>query len=146
MAAGSQASDILAGKQRQIAALSPAGLPAATRREKSQNQRSDESGRQVSDRAIALNNCRQILRNERPLMRYSIRDIVQDADQEALPVANVCVRTITNLAENGKECADLFDWFEVFQTRLTKHVNRVCSEAVSKSKTIHTNTEPVLAK
>ena len=146
MAAGSQASDILAGKQRQIAALSPAGLPAATRREKSQNQRSDESGRQVSDRAIALNNCRQILRNERPLMRYSIRDIVQDADQEALPVANVCVRTITNLAENGKECAALFDWFEVFQTRLTKHVNRVCSEAVSKSKTIHTNTEPVLAK
>ena len=146
MAAGSQASDILAGKQRQIAALSAAGLPVATRREKSQNQRGDQSGWQVSDRAIALNNCRQILRDERPLMRYSIRDIVQDADQEALPVANVCVRTITNLAENAKECAGSFNWFEVFQTRLTKHVNRVCSEALSKSRTIHTNTEPVLAK
>jgi hypothetical protein len=132
MAAGSQASGILTGKQRQIAALSEAGLPVATRREKSQNQRGDQNGRQVSDSAIALNNCRQILRNERPLMRYSIRDIVQDSDQEALPVANVCVRTIANLAENGKECADLFDWFEAFQTRLTKHVNRVCSEAVSK--------------
>ena len=66
-------------------------------------------------------------------MRYSIRDTVQDADQEAVSVANVCARTITNLAENGKECAGLFDWFEVFQTRLTNHVNRVCSEAVSKS-------------
>jgi hypothetical protein len=145
-AAGSQTSGILTGKQRQIAALSVVGLPGATRSEKSYRQRGDQSGRQVSDRAIVLNNCRQILRNERPLMRYSIRDIVQDADREALPVANVCVRTITNLAENGKECADLFDWFEVFQTRLTKHVNRVCSEALSKSKTIHTNTEPVLAK
>jgi hypothetical protein len=133
MAAGSQASGILTGKQHEIAALSVLALPVARRRAKSRRPRGDQSGRQVSDRVIAVNNCRQILHKERPLMHYSIRDTVQDADQEAVSVANVCARTITNLAENGKKCAGLFDWFEVFQTRLTNHVNRVCSEAVSKS-------------
>jgi len=117
-----------------IAALFSAGLPVATRKGKSHRQRGDQSGR-VSDRAIAVNHCRQILRKERPLMRYSIRDTVQDADQEAVPIANLCARTIASLAENGKECAGLFNWFEVFQTNLTNHVNRVCSEAVSKSTT-----------
>jgi hypothetical protein len=134
MAAGSQASGILTGKQRVIAALFSAGLPVATRKEKSHRQRGDQSGR-VSDRAIAVNHCRQILRKERPLMHYSIGDVVQDADRKAVPVADACARTSASLAENSKECAGLFNWFEVFQTRLTNHVNRVCGEAVSKSTT-----------
>jgi hypothetical protein len=40
-----------------------------------------------------------------------------------------------NLTDSGKECAGLFNWFEVFQTRLTNHVKRVCHAAVRKQST-----------
>jgi hypothetical protein len=66
-------------------------------------------------------------------MRYSIRDTIRDADREALTEANACSRTLVNLTEDGRECADVFGWFDVFQTRLINHVNRVCRVAVRNS-------------
>jgi hypothetical protein len=132
--ASSPVPGIVIEKQHETAALSVLTLRVARRTEKSRRPRGDQSGPQISDRAIAVNNCRQILQKERPLMRYSIRDTVQDADQEA-SVANVCARTITDLTENGRECAGLFNWFEVFQTRLTNHAKRVCRKAVRESTT-----------
>jgi hypothetical protein len=134
MVSGSQGSGRVTGKQHEIAAPSVVTLPSVGRAEASQRLR-DQSGRPASDRATALNNCREILRNERPLMRYSIRDTVQDADQEAVSVAQACARTVMSLTQRGNECAGLFNWFEVFQTRLTKHVNRACREAVRKGTT-----------
>jgi hypothetical protein len=131
MVSGSQGSGRVTGKQHEIAAASVVTLSSVGRAEGSQRLR-DQSARQASDRATALNNCREILHNERPLMRYSIRDTVQDADQEAVPVAEACARTVISLRQRGNECAGLFNWFEVFQTRLTEHVNRVCREAVRK--------------
>jgi hypothetical protein len=68
-------------------------------------------------------------------MRYSIRDAAQDADHEAVSLAEGCARTTMSLAQRGNECAGLFSWFEVFQTKLTKHVNHVCREAVEKGTT-----------
>jgi hypothetical protein len=132
--ASSPVHGIVIEKQHETAALSVLTLRVASRTEKSRRPRGDQSGPQISDRAIAVNNCRQILQKERPLMRYSIRDTVQDADQEA-SVANLCARTITDLTENGRECAGLFKWFEVFQTRLTNHAKRVCRKAVRESTT-----------
>jgi hypothetical protein len=134
IASGSQSSGRITGKQHEIAAPSVVTLPSVGRAEGSQRLR-DQSGRQESDRATALNNCREILENERPLMRYSIRDSVQDADREAVSVAEACTRTVMSLTQRGNECAGLFNWFEVFQTRLTKHVDRACREAVRKSTT-----------
>jgi hypothetical protein len=134
MASGSQDSGRVIGKQHEIAAPSVVTPPSVVRADGSQRLH-DQSGRQASDRATALNNCREILRDERPLMRYSIRDTVQDADQEAVSVAEACARTVTSLTQRGNECAGLFNWFEVFQTRLTKHVNRACREAVRKGTT-----------
>jgi len=134
IASGSQSSGRITGKQHEIAAPSVVTLPSVGRAEGSQRLR-DQSGRQGSDRATALNNCREILQNERPLMRYSIRDSVQDADREAVSVAEVCTRTVMSLTQRGNECAGLFNWFEVFQTRLTKHVDRACREAVRKGTT-----------
>jgi hypothetical protein len=125
---------IVIEKQTETEALSVLTLRAARRTEQKRRPRGDQSSRQVSDRGIAVNNCRQILHEERPLMRYSIRDTVQDAGHEA-SVANECARTITDLTENGRECASLFNWFDVFQTRLTNHVKRVCREAVPESTT-----------
>ena len=49
--------------------------------------------------------------------------------------SRACARTAMSLPQLGTECAGLFSWFEAFQTRLTKHVNRVCREAVEKSTT-----------
>jgi hypothetical protein len=134
IASGSQSSGRITGKQHEIAAPSVVTLPSVGRAEGSQRLR-DQSGRQGSDRATALNNCREILHNERPLMRYSIRDTVRDADQEAVSVAEACARTVTSLTQRGNECAGLFNWFELFQTRLTKHVNLTCREAVRKDTT-----------
>jgi hypothetical protein len=134
MASGSQGSGRVTGKQHEIAAPPVVTLPSVGRAEGSQRLR-DQSARQASDRATALNNCREILHNERPLMRYSIRDTVRDADQEAVSVAEACARTVNSLTQRGNECAGLFNWFELFQTRLTKHVNLTCREAVRKDTT-----------
>jgi hypothetical protein len=134
IASGSQDSGRVTGKQHEIAAPSVVTLPSVGRAEGTQRLR-DQSARQASDRATALNNCREILHNERPLMRYSIRDTVRDADQEAVSVAEACARTVTSLTQRGNECAGLFNWFELFQTRLTKHVNLTCREAVRKDTT-----------
>jgi hypothetical protein len=131
MDSGSQGSGRIAEKQHEIVAPSVETLPSVGRAEGSQRLR-DQSGRQASDRATALNNCREILHDERPLMRYSIRDTVHDADQEAISVAEACEKTVMSLTQRGNECAGLFTWFEVFQTRLTKHVSRACREAVHK--------------
>ena len=95
----------------------------------------DPKDEQASDRATALNNCREILHNERPLMRYSIEDMIQDADDQAVSVAEACAKVATRLTRRGNNCSGLFNWFEVFQTRLTEHVNRVCRETVRKSAT-----------
>jgi hypothetical protein len=65
-----------------------------------------DCGKQTPDRVTALNNCQEILRNEGPLMRYSIRDTVQDADQEA--VAEACARTVMSLTQRGNECVGSF--------------------------------------
>jgi hypothetical protein len=92
-----------------------------------------QSGQQSSERPTAVNNCRQILRNERPLARYSINNAEQDGDKEAVSAAEACKRTVANLARSGNECAGLFNWFMEFQTSLTSHVNRVCHEAVRQS-------------
>jgi hypothetical protein len=129
VASRSQGSGIVTGKHNEIAAASVLTPPDVGRAQGSQHLR-DQSGRQTSHRATALNDCREILHNERPLMRYSIRDAAQDADHEALSAAEACARTAMSLTQLGTECAGLFNWFEVFQTRLTKHVNRVCREAV----------------
>jgi hypothetical protein len=128
---GSQDSGMVTRKHNEIAAASVVTPPNVERTQGSQRLH-DQSGRQVSY-TTALNDCREILHNERPLMRYTIRDAAQDADHEALPVAEACTRTAMNLTQIGTACASLFNWFEVFQTRLTKHVNRVCREAVEKA-------------
>jgi hypothetical protein len=127
---GSQGSGIATRKHNEIAAAS-----VVTGRAQGSRLLRNQSGRQALYSATALNDCREILHNERPLMRYSIRDAVQDADHEALSVAEACARTAMSLPQLGTECAGLFSWFEAFQTRLTKHVNRVCREAVEKSTT-----------
>jgi hypothetical protein len=134
VASGSQVSGIVTRKHNEIAAASVVTTPDVERAQGSQLPR-DQSGRHASYRATALNDCREILHNERPLMRYSIRDATQDADHEALSAAEACAKTAMNLTQLGTECADLFNWFEVFQTKLTKHVNRVCREAVGKGTT-----------
>jgi hypothetical protein len=131
---GSQVSGIVTRKQTEIAAASVVTPPDVEPAQGSQLLR-DQGGRPASSRATALNNCRDILHNERPLMRYSIRDAAQDADHEALSVAEACARTTTSLTQLGTECAGLFNWFEVFQSKLTKHVNRVCREAAEKDTT-----------
>ena len=118
VASGSQASGIVTAKQHEIAAASVVRPPDIGRAQGSQRLR-DQSGRQASYRATALNDCREILHNERPLVRYSIRDAAQDADHEAVSVAEACARTTMSLAQRGNECAGLFSWFEVFQTKLT---------------------------
>ncbi|MGA8567397.1 MAG: hypothetical protein WB580_06355, partial [Candidatus Binataceae bacterium] len=134
VASGSQVSGIVTRKQTEIAAASVVTPPDVEPAQGSQLLR-DQSGRQASSRATALNDCRDILHNERPLMRYSIRDAAQNADHEALSVAEACARTSTRLTQLGTECAGLFNWFEVFQSKLTKHVNRVCREAAEKDTT-----------
>jgi hypothetical protein len=134
MVSGSQRSGRGIEKRHEIAAPSVVTLPSLGRAEGSQRLR-DQSSKQAPDRATALNNCREILRNERPLMRYSIKDTVQDADQGAVSVAEACARTVMSLTQRANECSGLFNWFEVFQTKLTKHVNRVCREAVEKGAT-----------
>ena len=121
-------------KATEIAAASVVTPPDVEPAQGSQLLR-DQSGRQASSRATALNDCRDILHNERPLMRYSIRDAAQNADHEALSVAEACARTSTRLTQLGTECAGLFNSFEVFQSKLTKHVNRVCREAAEKDTT-----------
>jgi hypothetical protein len=134
VASGSQASGTVTAKQHQIAAASVVTPPDIGRAQGSQLLR-DQNGRQASSRAATLNNCREILHDERPLMRYSIRDAAEDADHNALSVAESCTRTATSLTQLGTECAGLFSWFEVFQAKLTKHMNRVCREAVEKGTT-----------
>jgi hypothetical protein len=134
VASRSQASGTVTAKQHQIAAASAVRPPDIGRAQGSQLLR-DQSGRQASSRAATLNNCREILHDERPLMRYSIRDAAEDADHYALSVAESCTRTATSLTQLGTECAGLFSWFEVFQAKLTKHMNRVCREAVEKGAT-----------
>ena len=134
VASGSQVSGIVTRKQTEIAAASVVTPPDVEPAQGSQLLR-DQSGRPASSRATALNDCRDILHNERPLMRYSIRDATEDADHEALSVAEACARTSTRLTQLGTECAGLFNWFEVFQSKLTKHVNRVCREAAEKNTT-----------
>jgi hypothetical protein len=135
VASGSQASGIT-GKQHEIAAPLPLVVtPSDVQRAEGSEHLHGQSGRQASYRATALNDCREILHNEKPLMRYSIRDATQDADHEAVSVAEACARTVMSLTQRGDECAGLFNWFQVFQTKLTKHVNRVCREAVGKGKT-----------
>jgi hypothetical protein len=134
VASRSQTSGTVTAKQHQIAAASVVTPPDIVRAQGNQLLR-DQSGRQASSRAVTLNSCREILHDERPLMRYSIRDAAEDADHNALSVAESCTRTATSLTQLGTECADLFSWFEVFQTKLTKHMNRVCREAVEKGAT-----------
>jgi hypothetical protein len=134
MASRLQASGTVTAKQHQIAAASVVTPPDIGRAQGSQLLR-DQNGRQASSRAATLNNCREILHDERPLMRYSIRDAAEDADHNALSVAESCTRTATSLTQLGTECAGLFSWFEVFQAKLTKHMNRVCREAVEKGTT-----------
>jgi hypothetical protein len=134
LAGGSQASGVVTANQHQIAAASVVTPPDIERAQGSQRLR-DQSGGQASYRATALNDCREILHNERPLMRYSIGDAAQYADHEAVSVAEGCARTAMSLTQRGTECAGLFSWFEVFQSKLTKHMNRVCREAVEKGTT-----------
>jgi hypothetical protein len=123
---------ILFEKPRETVALLTRRVARPT--EKSHSARG-EGGKQVSDRARALQDCRQILHNERPLTHYSIGDTLRDADQEGVPAANACATTVINLIQSGKQCADLFDWFDEFQTSLTNRVKRVCREAARKTTT-----------
>ena len=95
----------------------------------------DRSVQKPVDRATALNDCREVLHNEKPLLRYSVRDVAQDAAQQRVSLAEACARTAVSLTQLGNECAGLFNWFEAFQSKLTRHVDRVCHKVAEKGTT-----------
>ena len=131
---GSRAFTIVTGKRDEIAATTVLTPPEVGPADGSQRLR-DQAARKASNRATALNNCREVLHNERPLMRYSIREAAQDAGHKRVSVAVACATTATSLTQLGNECAGLYNWFEAFQTKLTRHMDRICREAVEKGTT-----------
>jgi len=81
-----------------------------------------------SPKAKALDQCREVLHSERPLLRYSVRDTMKEADASAIAAADACTRRLNTLKDLGSACSDSFRWFEVFQTTLLNHVKRVCRQ------------------
>jgi hypothetical protein len=131
---GSQASGDLSRRREAIAAASVA-TPSKIASAEDTQRVPDRSVQKPVDRATALNDCREVLHNEKPLLRYSVRDAAQDAAQQRVSLAEACAKTAVSLTQLGNECAGLFNWFEAFQSKLTRHVDRVCRKVAEKGAT-----------